>query len=241
VQGKRIAILSPTYGEYARAFTDAGFQVDLIANVSDILPDHRAVVVVNPNNPTGHLFSRQELLALHDRLSGHGTLLIVDEAFGDMVPDCSVAAEAGERDGLIVLRSFGKFFGLAGLRLGFVIAKPDILDRIEAGLGPWAVSGPALYLALNLLSGDTDHVQESIKTRAKGLADVLDQAGLTMAGRTDLFALVHHERANDIYGHLAKAHILVRRFDYQPCWLRFGLTPDRDADQRLAQALTHVR
>jgi cobalamin biosynthetic protein CobC len=241
VQGKRIAILSPTYGEYARAFKGAGFQVDLIADVSDILPEHRAVVVVNPNNPTGHLFSRKELLALHDRLSGHGTLLIVDEAFGDMVPDCSVATEAGEREGLIVLRSFGKFFGLAGLRLGFVIAKPDMLDRIESGLGPWAVSGPALYLAADMLSRDTGPVRQGIRARADGLSGVLETAGLTIAGRTDLFTLVHHDRAGDLYDHLAKAHILVRRFDYQPCWLRFGLTPDQDADQRLAQALAHVR
>ena len=122
VKGGRVAIFSPTYGEYSKAFLAAGFQVDAIASFVDIVPEHGAVVVVNPNNPTGHLFSRNELLALHDRLTKQNAILIVDEAFGDMVPLHSIANEAGKREGLIVFRSFGKFFGLAGLRLGFVIA-----------------------------------------------------------------------------------------------------------------------
>ena len=147
----RIAVVSPTYGEYARAFASAGFAVDTVDDIAAIGDQHRLAVVVNPNNPDGRIWPAEALAALHDRMKSANGLLVVDEAFGDTDPALSVAARAQELPNLIIFRSFGKFFGLAGLRLGFAIAREDFLARFEDWLGPWAVSGPALSLAASLL------------------------------------------------------------------------------------------
>jgi cobalamin biosynthesis protein CobC len=235
--GRRVAILSPTYGEYGRAFENAGCTVDRIDDLSTITPEHVAVVVVNPNNPTGRVFGRDVLLALAERLARQNTWLIVDEAFGDMQMDESVAGFTEALDRLIVFRSFGKFFGLAGLRLGFVMAQKDVLARFSDWLGPWAVSGPALFLAANLLGADTQAIAAHISSRKAGLDAVLDTAGLDVIGGTGLFSLVQHPQASALWQYLAQNHILVRRFDYAPDWLRIGLSPDAGQDARLAQAL----
>ncbi|RFB93243.1 threonine-phosphate decarboxylase [Rhizobium leguminosarum bv. trifolii] len=233
----RIAVVSPTYGEYARAFTSAGFAVDAVGDVAEIGGEHRLAVVVNPNNPDGRVWPVEMLIALHDRMAAAGGLLVVDEAFGDTDPALSLAACAQELPNLIVFRSFGKFFGLAGLRLGFAIAREDILARFEDWLGPWAVSGPALSLAASLLRSDVSAIRHSLDERSATLQATLNAAGLRISGGTALFTLVADSRASDIYTHLCRHHILVRKFDYAPDWLRFGLTPDPVLDRRLGEAL----
>ncbi|MBB3590396.1 cobalamin biosynthetic protein CobC [Rhizobium sp. BK529] len=235
--GRRVAILSPTYGEYARAFGAAGFAVDTVSDIDDIGPEHGLAVVVNPNNPDGRVYTAGRLEALHERLKANGGFLVVDEAFGDTSPETSLAPRAAALSNLIILRSFGKFFGLAGLRLGFAIARSDILARFEDWLGPWAVSGPALFLAGSLLNSDVSAILRSIAERQAALHAVLVDAGLTVAGGTPLFTLVVDGRAPGIYTTLCRNHILVRRFDYAPDWLRFGLAPDAADDARLAAAL----
>lgn len=236
-QGRRVAVVSPTYGEYARAFRAAGFAVDAVADIEGIGPQHGLAVVVNPNNPDGRADAADRLAGLHDRLQANGGHLVVDEAFGDTDPDVSLVPRASAFANLIVFRSFGKFFGLAGLRLGFVVAAPVILDRFEDWLGPWAVSGPALSLSASLLRSDVSAIRETIAERRAGLHSVLTGAGLTVIGGTALFTLVGDGRASDIYTQLCRHHILVRKFDYAPEWLRFGLAPDPAADRRLAAAL----
>ncbi|MDO9418679.1 threonine-phosphate decarboxylase CobD [Pararhizobium sp.] len=238
--GRRVAIFSPTYGEYARAFTAAGLAVDAIADPAEITAAHGLVVVVNPNNPDGRAFAPAEIESMLDRVRTNGGSLVVDEAFGDTQPGLSVVPSRGGSDGLIVLRSFGKFFGLAGLRLGFVMAPDPILDGFQDWLGPWAVSGPALTIAAGLMGRDTGMIQSGIAARKAGLDSVLVRAGLRIVGGTALFSLVEHEAAGDIHAALCRAHILVRKFDYNGRWLRFGLAPDTAGDQRLLQALqTH--
>lgn len=236
----RVAILSPTYGEYARAFERAGLAVDAITDLSAVGAQHGLVVVVNPNNPTGQVHSPAELAELWRRLAAQGSLLVVDEAFGDSTPETSLAGQAAAMPGLILFRSFGKFFGLAGLRLGFVIAQPDVLARFEDWLGPWAVSGPALAIAQALMDADTTPIRTAIAARHAGLSAVLDGAGLEVAGGTSLFSLVAHPRAAELHAHLCRRHILVRKFDYQPQWLRFGLATDAAGDARLAMALAQM-
>jgi cobalamin biosynthetic protein CobC len=238
--GRRVAILGPTYGEYQRAFARAGFTVDLIRDVEAIGEAHALAVVVNPNNPDGRVLEANLLSALHDRLRGWGGLLVVDEAFGDAAPAGSLAPRASALPNLIIFRSFGKFFGLAGLRLGFVIASGSILGRLEDWLGPWAVSGPALSLAACLFRGDTSVVRRRIGERRRALGEVLAGAGLSVIGGTDLFALVADRAAGDIYTHLGRRHVLVRKFDYASEWLRFGLAPDEAADDRLVRALADL-
>lgn len=234
---KPAAILSPTYGEYGRVLSVNGFTVDAVATLNDVEPGSGLAVVVNPNNPTGRLHAPQALLELADRLAGQGGFLVVDEAFGDCTPETSLAGAVSTRPNLIVFRSFGKFFGLAGLRLGFVIAQDNILERFSDWLGPWAVSGPALSVANDLLSADPQPLRRKIVDRRAGLGQVLADADLRVEGGTPLFALVSDPCAAELHTHLCRAHILTRKFDYAPTWLRFGLAPDTASDERLAAAL----
>ncbi|NKL32399.1 threonine-phosphate decarboxylase [Rhizobium leguminosarum bv. viciae] len=237
VTDSRVAVVSPTYGEYTRAFASAGFAVDTVDDLAAIGSEHRLAIVVNPNNPDGRVWPAEMLIALHGRMKSANGFLVVDEAFGDTDPALSLASRAPQLSNLIIFRSFGKFFGLAGLRLGFAIARDDILARFEDWLGPWAVSGPALSIAGSLLRSDVSPIRGRINERCAGLHGVLKGAGLQISGGTALFTLVADARAGDIYTHLCRHHILVRKFDYAPSWLRFGLTPDPAADRRLGEAL----
>ncbi|MEB3042661.1 threonine-phosphate decarboxylase [Rhizobium mulingense] len=237
VTDDKVAVVSPTYGEYARAFASAGFAVDPVDDIAAIGGQYRLAVIVNPNNPDGRIWPAEALAALHDRMKSANGLLVVDEAFGDTDPVLSLAARAQGLSNLIIFRSFGKFFGLAGLRLGFVIARDDILARFEDWLGPWAVSGPALSLAASLLGSDVAAIRRCLDERSAALQAALSAAGLRIRGGTALFTLVADSRASDIYTHLCRHHILVRKFDYAPDWLRFGLTADAAADRRLGAAL----
>lgn len=235
--GGGVAILSPTYGEYARTFMLAGMQVRQVSAIAELTTDDRLVVVVNPNNPDGRTLPLEQLQELHDRQREQGGILVVDEAFGDTEPAASLAPFAASMPNLVIFRSFGKFFGLAGLRLGFVIAEATILSRFEDWLGPWAVSGPALSIAASLMESDTIAIRKRILERHLALEAVLRRSHLDIAGGTALFALVADNRAEGIYTHLCRHRILVRKFDYARNWLRFGLAPDEEADRRLAMAL----
>lgn len=236
-----VAILSPTYGEYAHCFRKTGHVVEEIGDLAELRRDHGQLIVVNPNNPTGRLFGREQIVALAARMQAQGGRLHVDEAFGDSRCELSVAAHAAVTDGMTVSRSFGKFFGLAGLRLGFVFATPETLEAIAAELGPWPVSGPALHFAKELFRRDMSEFAARIDRRAAALQAVLEGAGLDVAGGTNLFKLVRHPGADRLFEHLARSHILVRSFDYAGDWLRVGLTPDDDGDRRLAEALAAAR
>ena len=187
--------------------------------------------------------TRETIAGIAEMLSEKGGYCIVDEAFADVDGVESAAALAGELTNLIVLRSFGKFFGLAGLRLGFVIGAPRIVQRMRAEQGPWAVSGPALALAAQILADRAlvASTRETILQRRQGLKDVLTRSGLKIAGQTPLFALIDEERAVALHRHLCDRRILTRKFGYASNWLRFGLCPDRDGELRLGSALSDFR
>lgn len=226
-----VTILGPTYGEHAPAWAAAGHRVDEVGSIcrQAALPAPFSVVV-HPNNPDGNVQSIEGLLAFADELHDRGGALVVDEAFVDVTPDVSVTPHAG-RDGLIVLRSFGKFFGLAGVRLGFAICAPNIADQLSAKLGPWAVSGPALWAGTHALN-DADWATASrarLKADAARLDALLVRAGMTVVGGTDLFRLAACDGAEGIYEKLGRAGILTRPFTYNATWLRFGL-PGCEAD-----------
>lgn len=236
-KGQRVAILGPTYGEYERSFRAYGVDVDVLDTLDGIRADHGMVVLVNPNNPTGRIIPKADVAALYKKLSGWNTKLVIDEAFADTMPDVSSVQLVTRESGPLVLRSFGKFFGLAGVRLGFAIGPDALLHTINDWLGPWAVSGPALHCAAALMSKNTAAIRTVIEERRAALENTLAHAGLQIAGGTPLFALVDHSDANALHDHLCRRHILVRKFDYAPRWLRFGLPPNSQADQRLAEAL----
>ena len=180
----------------------------------------------------------EELLPLARRLAAKGGLLVVDESFADAWPDCSVAQEAG-RDGLLVMRSIGKFFGLAGVRFGVALTSTQLQIRLDERLGPWAVSGPALAIAEAALT-DRKWQKRNLKkldNACEKLRNVLESNGLEIIGHTSLFVLVKHDRASDLWEHLAASHILTRSFPGRSDWLRLGLPPNRAGLNKLDKAL----
>lgn len=232
----RVAILQPTYSEHAAAFRRAGWTVEDVVSEADA-EDADALVVVNPNNPTGHRLTAEATLAL----IRPNRLLIVDESFADVAPDISVAGAAG-RPGLMVLRSFGKFYGLAGLRLGFALTDPALGARLRAALGPWPVSGPALAIGAAALADDDWRVETRRRLAEDGARlDALAAArGWRPVGGCDLFRTVECGDAAAVQEALARRRIWTRRFDYAPSWLRFGLPGDAAGWARLEAAVEEL-
>ncbi|WP_342235997.1 threonine-phosphate decarboxylase CobD [Inquilinus sp. OTU3971] len=236
--GARVAILGPTYGEHAACWAAESATVANVGSLDEAAAAE-VVVLVNPNNPDGRIIGSERLLALASDLAARAGLLVVDEAFAEVTPRGSVASEAG-RPGLLILRSFGKFFGLAGIRLGFALGAAAEIDRLARLLGPWAVPGPAIEIGIAALSdqGWQDEMRARLSAAADRLTDLLTAHGFADRGGTDLFRLVEHPEAARVWDRLGRAGILVRPFPDRPALLRFGL-PGNDGDfVRLAAALS---
>ncbi|HYP58104.1 MAG TPA: threonine-phosphate decarboxylase CobD [Beijerinckia sp.] len=228
---RRVGVLGFTYGEHALCWSTAGAQV-IKADDLDALAGMDVAVVVNPNNPDGRIVPAQDLRQLGLRLAAHGGLLIVDEAFADFCgPEASLVPAMPEA-GVIILRSFGKTYGLAGLRLGFAIAPEKMAARLRAALGPWAVSSLAIAIGQQALAdaGWLMVTRKKLAADVAALDQLLAEAGFSVAGGTLLFRLARHEQAQGLFNRLGEAGILVRRFDTHPSWLRFGI-PGTDADR----------
>lgn len=232
-----IAVLGPTYEEHALCWRRCGHDVHVVEDV-DALRRADVAVIVNPNNPTGRLLPRDTLISLAGALVRRNGLLIVDEAFADFCPaDASLASEPPPAT--VVLRSFGKAYGLAGLRLGFAIAAADPADQLRRELGPWAVSGPALAIGAAALADQAwlDDARERLLADAQRLDEILTRAGCAIIGGTPLFRLAETANAAAIADRLARRGIHVRRFPYNAAWLRFGLPGREDDWRRLVDAL----
>lgn len=236
----RVGIVSPAYAEHAAAWQREGHRVLEIseASVNRALERLDVLLLVNPNNPTGRRFSPQQLYAWHARLAARGGWLIVDEAFIDCTPEQSLAAHS-HLPGLIVLRSFGKFFGMAGARLGFVLADTRLLAELEEMLGPWTVSGPTRWMATHLLEDRASQQAQRQRLVRDGqrLADLLREHDLPPTGGCALFQWLACERAALLHEFLACNGILTRLFE-RPASIRFGLPPDEEGWQRLDRALS---
>ena len=226
LSARRVAVVSPTYAEHAAAWAQAGHDVREVG--ADDAAD--VTVVTRPNNPDGVIRDATALLGRR------GGLLIVDEAFADF-EECSLA-HAMPRPGLLLFRSFGKAYGLAGLRLGFAVADPPLAAALRQALGPWAVSGPALHAGLCALPDAAwrSLAAERLAADAARLDALLRGAGADLLGGTRLFRLYRHDQAGALADRLGRAGILVRQFAPRPDWLRFGLPPP-GAWARLEQAL----
>ncbi|MGO9818961.1 MAG: threonine-phosphate decarboxylase CobD [Acidocella sp.] len=232
----RARIVAPTYNEHAAALRGMGWQVKEVST-PEALAGADLAVIVNPNNPDGRQVEPARLLALLP-LVGR---LVVDESFADPTPALSLAPQAG-RDGLIVLRSFGKFFGLAGLRLGFALASAADAAALAQLAGPWPVNGPALQIGALALADTAWVAATRLRLQAEtGRMDALAAAvGWHLAGGTALFRLYETPDAAQAQRRLAHARIWSRIFPYSAHWLRLGL-PGTEAEwARLAQALTEA-
>lgn len=228
VPRSRVAIVGPTYAEHELSWRRHGHDVTVVAD----LEAADVVVVVNPDNPTGRLMPTQALRGVSAKL------LIVDEAFIDLLPN--EASLAGDLpDNAIVLRSFGKTYGLAGVRLGFAIAPAPIAQRLRDELGPWAVSGPALSVGATALADDRWLCETATRLAVdvRKLDALLVSAEFTMLGGTPLFRLASHPEASDKVEDLARHGIHVRAFADRPTCLRFGLPRGDEEFRRLSAAL----
>ncbi|AHB48485.1 L-threonine-O-3-phosphate decarboxylase [Hyphomicrobium nitrativorans NL23] len=237
VASSRVAVLGPTYGEHAAAWRQAGHDVMDVAD-ADAARGAHVVVVVNPNNPTGRIVPPDTLREVAVRLDAAGGLLVVDEAFADVAPQ-SASVVPDLPPSTVVLRSLGKMYGLAGVRLGFAIAQGDMAQRIREAMGPWAVSGPALAIGAAALADDAwlNASRAALDLAAKRLDGSLEANGLTVLGGTSLFRLASHPEAARVAEALGRAGLLVREFSYAPTWLRFGLPGSEAEWKRLERAL----
>jgi len=211
----RVRIDAPTYTEHAAAFMSAGWGINR--------KRARAHVMVHPDNPTGVFWNIPEKGG-----DGH-ELCVIDESFCDATPDRTLVAMA-DRPGVLVLKSFGKFWGLAGLRLGFVIGDRALLERLRESLGPWPVSGPALAIGTRAL-GDLQWARETrlrLQNDVNRLDALLTGRGAVRVGGTSLFRLYEVDNATKWHDRLARRRVLSRIFPYSLTWIRLGLpTPDR--------------
>lgn len=240
-----VAVPTTGYAEHAWCWHKSGHQVksyqddslEQVAKQSDV------VIVINPNNPSGRLYSRQELLLAQQELAKKGGWLIVDEAFMDALDDdlrlnCSISKNA-QLPGVFVLRSVGKFFGLAGIRSGFVLSAPENINRIKKLLGPWHLSGTTSFLTEKMLTDITWQQQSRKRFQAFMLLQeqALDGLGEKI-GSTPLFYTCYHPEAKDVQKKLAQQGVWVRYF-VQESWLRFGLTANERELERLSLALKY--
>lgn len=236
----KVAMPSLMYKEHAHAWQRYGHQIYAFTDLQDaILNDADVVLLCNPNNPTASSFSPADLLDLHASLLRRGGWLIVDEAFMDATPENSIAQHT-HLEGLFVLRSLGKFFGLAGARVGFLLACPQWLGKVQEELGPWSLSGPSRFVAKQALTDFAwqQNMRNQLAATSQRLAAILSENGLTPRAGTALFQFVPTNEAKLLQLQLAKQGIWVRYFP-EASALRFGL-PTEDGWKKLESTLKTI-
>lgn len=234
VSGAATAHVTPAYRTHGEAFSGAAIPP---AAAESVLARGGTVILANPNNPDGRVIPPERLVALADV----GGTLVVDEAFADVDPAISVAGAVHDDRRLIVLRSFGKFFGLAGVRLGFAIGPEAVIAPLRGLLGSWPVSAAAIGIGIAAY-GDVawiDAMRERLRGEAVALDAVLARHDLDAIGDCPLFRLIETDDAAALFERLARRRILTRPFDYDPRWLRIGLPGSAEGLARLDEALSH--
>lgn len=232
----------PVYSEHDIAWRQEGHDVQYYpaASLPHIAEDAPLLAVsVQPGNPLGNILPPEEWGQLLDHAAATDGLLVMDEAFIDLMPSHSLMPRAGQR-GLIILRSLGKFYGLAGLRLGAAIGHADDINQLTAMMGPWAVSTPTLDFAKQALADDDwpDQQRQWLRHQMTQLTDMLIGAGLKMIGGTDLYCLIEtKDHAATLHHQLATSGIWTRIFDHHPNWIRIGLPADDAEFQRVKDAV----
>jgi cobalamin biosynthetic protein CobC len=227
----KVAMPKFMYQEHANAWQGNGHDVIKF----DFFPDENIIqqtdvlLLCNPNNPTATKFSVADLLGWHAALAARDGWLIVDEAFMDVTSEHSIAKYAHLK-GLFVLRSLGKFFGLAGARVGFLLGEELILKQMQEAIGPWSITGPSRLIASQALLNKAwqEKARIQLAENSQKLAALLSKYNLTPMSGTALFQFVPTKNARALQQHLAQQGIWVRLFSDAPglsarAALRFGL------------------
>lgn len=203
--------------------------------------DGSLLILANPNNPDGRLFDCDALFDLLARRGSNGWL-IVDEAFADCHPGQSLGFAVNDVRRLLIFRSFGKFFGLAGLRLGFVLGPRPILAELRHRLGAWPVSAAAIAIGTAAYrdTGWIGGMRARLNAEAAELDHVLAGFGYAAQGACPLFRLIESPVAGALFEGLAYSAILIRPFEQQPHWLRIGLPGCPQGLSRLQAALARL-
>jgi len=238
----RVSVLYPAYAEHSAAWRRAGHTVMAVTReqLNEAVPQSDVLVLIHPNNPTGASFKVEQLLDWQMQLAARDGWLVVDEAFMDVTPEQSLCCYSC-RPGLIVLRSLGKFFGLAGARVGFVCAQPELLARLNNLLGPWTVNTPARWVATAALKDRAwqNGARRRLAHDSACLHTLLMQHGLSPTGGSALFQWIRTPQAVQLHEALARHGILTRLFTNPPS-LRFGLPGNKKDWRRLAAVLVGI-
>ena len=239
----RTGVLQPAYAEHAFRWRQAGHRVVplTVEQIDAHLAELDVLVLINPCNPSGITFSKECLRRWHAALASRGGWLLVDEAFIDATPELSLITDPMP-EGLLMLRSLGKFFGLAGIRVGALCAADPVRDALARRMGPWAISHPARWIARQALA-DTRWQQcmrAALVRQQARLHTLLQKCLGQPVSSTALFATVFTEQAEAIEQACAERGILVRYFE-QPAALRFGLPGSEAQWQRLEQCLKEIQ
>jgi cobalamin biosynthesis protein CobC len=233
----RVGVLGFTYQEHETSWRTSGADVVTVRSLPD-LAAFDVGLVVNPNNPDGRRFAPEDMAEIAGALARRGGRLIIDEAFMDLLGRQDSLIPHLPAPGAIVLRSLGKAYGLAGVRLGFAVASMDDCARVRAALGPWPVCGPAIEIGRRALADDTWLAATALRLReeASRLDRLLQSADLEIAGATPLFRLVQTNQAPELFRRLCRAGILTRPFQDRLDWLRFGI-PHAPAEWKRLEAV----
>ncbi len=246
----KVWVTSGSYSEHGLAWEEQGHRVCKVAcdRISQLLTQQPVdvLILINPDNPSGHRWPPEQLLKWWSILQRRGGWLIVDEAFMDMTPEQSLVHH-GEREGLFVLRSVGKFFGLAGIRLGFVFAAEKSIRRLDKMLGPWAISHPAQYIAKLALQDQhwIEQQKQVLSQQTERLKSLLENHFPYQIQGTDLFCSMYFSDAEQVFQQLAEQGVLTRYLAAtatSPAGIRFGLPQDNQASwQQLERALAKLK
>ena len=235
-------LVAPSYAEHAHAWEKAKHRLCILRadEIDQTIHQLDNLILVNPNNPDGTVFSKEQCLTWLKELNKRNGWLIIDEAFIDATPELSLSALSPQK-GLILLRSIGKFFGLAGIRSGFVLAEPAILEALNEQLGPWTISNPSRFVTAHALQNKAwqQKTRQQLQQQSQRLKQLLSQYALESTGGNALFQWIKTSHAEKIHRQLAQQAVFTRLFD-QPNSLRFGLPKTEQDWQQLETALVKL-